>query len=295
MHHLEFLALKWSVTNKFSDYLRHSHCVVYTDNSPLTYILDKVKIDPCTQRWCSQLTNYSLTVRYKRGRDNGVADIMSRLKTNEENNTDLVRKWCEGIDDRSKHVDCCVNDTVVKQILQNDMTYPILEQAIVASIQNDEIDTIEGVDDDIIEKIHFTFGKNKSIDWYELQKKDANIQFAIKHFVDKNTSYAYIKDESNEIKVLFKQSKHLRIENGLLYKISKSQDSSVKQLVINDTVITLLKEAYHDKQSHLGMDRVLKIVQSRFYCYKLNELMRNSINRCIVCAARGLLECNDNI
>ena len=121
MHHLEFLALKWSVTNKFSDYLRHSHCVVYTDNSPLTYILDKVKIDPCTQRWCSQLANYSLTVRYKRGRDNGVADIMSRLKTNEENNTDLVRKWCEGIDDRSKHVDCCVNDTVVKQILQNDM------------------------------------------------------------------------------------------------------------------------------------------------------------------------------
>ena len=296
VHHLEFLALKWSVTNKFSDYLRHSHCVVYTDNSPLTYILDKVEIDPCTQRWCSQLANYSLTVRYKRGCDNRVADIMSRLKTNEENHTDLVKKWCEGIDDRSKQVDCCVNDTVVKQILQNDVKYPMLEQAIVASIQNDEIDTIEGIDDDIIEKIHFTFGKNKSIDWYELQKKDANIQFAIKHFVDKNTSYAYIKDESNEIKALFKQSKHLRIENGLLYKVSKSQDSSVKQLVINDTVITVLKEAYHDKQSHLGMDRVLKIVQSRFYCYKLNELMRKSINRCIVCAARkSLPECNRTI
>ena len=114
--------------------------------------------------------------------------------------------------------------------------------------------------------------------------------------MDKNTSYAYIKDESNEIKALFKQSKHLRIENGLLYKVSKSQDSSVKQLVINDTVITLLKEAYHDKQSNLGMDRVLKIVQSLFYCYKLNELMRKSINRCIVCAARkSLPECNRTI
>ena len=67
--------------------------------------------------------------------------------------------------------------------------------------------------------------------------------------MDKNTSYADIRDESNEIKALYKQSKHLRIENGLLYKVSKSQDSSVKQLVINDTVIALLKEAYHDKQS----------------------------------------------
>ena len=90
---------------------------------------------------------------------------MSRLKINEENNTNLLRKWCKGIDDRGKQVDCCVNDTVVKQILQNDMTYPMLEQTIVASIQNDEIDTIEGIDDDIIEKILFTFGKNKNIDW----------------------------------------------------------------------------------------------------------------------------------
>ena len=35
VHKLEFLALKWAVTNTFSDYLYQAKCTVYTDNNPL--------------------------------------------------------------------------------------------------------------------------------------------------------------------------------------------------------------------------------------------------------------------
>ena len=35
----EFLALKWSVTERFHEYLYGGHFEVYTDNNPLTYIL----------------------------------------------------------------------------------------------------------------------------------------------------------------------------------------------------------------------------------------------------------------
>ena len=34
---LEFLALKWAVTDKFSDYLYGTKFIVLTDNNPLTY------------------------------------------------------------------------------------------------------------------------------------------------------------------------------------------------------------------------------------------------------------------
>ena len=39
VHKQEFLALKWVVTDKFSDYLLGSVFTAYTDNNPLTYVL----------------------------------------------------------------------------------------------------------------------------------------------------------------------------------------------------------------------------------------------------------------
>ena len=44
---LEFLALKWSVTERFSDYLLYAEhpFVVYTDNNPLTYVMSTAKLN----------------------------------------------------------------------------------------------------------------------------------------------------------------------------------------------------------------------------------------------------------
>ena len=45
---LEFLALKWSVTDKLHDYLYGAKFTVVTDNNPLTYVLSKAKLDATT-------------------------------------------------------------------------------------------------------------------------------------------------------------------------------------------------------------------------------------------------------
>ena len=43
---LEFLALKWALTEKFGDYVKYgSPSVVYTDNNPLTYVLTTAKLN----------------------------------------------------------------------------------------------------------------------------------------------------------------------------------------------------------------------------------------------------------
>ena len=43
-HKLEFLALKWSVTERFHEYLYGGHFEVYIDSNPLTYILTTAKL-----------------------------------------------------------------------------------------------------------------------------------------------------------------------------------------------------------------------------------------------------------
>ena len=42
---LEFLALKWCITEKFKEYLYGSRFTVFTDNNPLTYVLSTAKLD----------------------------------------------------------------------------------------------------------------------------------------------------------------------------------------------------------------------------------------------------------
>lgn len=50
-HKLEFLALKWSVCEKFNEYLYGAEFKVLIDNNPLTYTLTSAKPDATGHRW----------------------------------------------------------------------------------------------------------------------------------------------------------------------------------------------------------------------------------------------------
>nr|XP_055035571.1 uncharacterized protein LOC129423357 [Misgurnus anguillicaudatus] len=74
---LEFLALKWAVTEKFREYLLGQKCLVYTDNNPLSH-LRSAKLGALEQRWANQLADFDLEIKYKPGRSNVNADALSR-------------------------------------------------------------------------------------------------------------------------------------------------------------------------------------------------------------------------
>ena len=61
-HKLEFIALKWSVTERFHEYLYGGEFEVYMDNNPLTYILTTAKLDATGQRWVASLANYNFKI-----------------------------------------------------------------------------------------------------------------------------------------------------------------------------------------------------------------------------------------
>lgn len=74
---LEFLALKWAMTEKFREYLLGHKCVVYTDNNPLSH-LSSAKLGATEQRWAAQLADFDFEVKYRSGRVNKNADALSR-------------------------------------------------------------------------------------------------------------------------------------------------------------------------------------------------------------------------
>ena len=80
----EFLALKWAITEQFHEYLspygkNRNEFVVRTDNNPLTYIFSSTNLDATGQRWVAQLASYNFSLEYQKGKDNRVADFLSRL------------------------------------------------------------------------------------------------------------------------------------------------------------------------------------------------------------------------
>lgn len=77
-HKLEFLALKWHVSENFHAYLYGANFVVVTDNNPLTCILTSAKLDATSHRWLAALSTYNFKLQYRAGKHNLDADTLSR-------------------------------------------------------------------------------------------------------------------------------------------------------------------------------------------------------------------------
>ena len=64
---LEFLALKWAITEHFKEYLLYQPFLVKTDNNPLTYIMTTPNLDATGHQWVSALAKYDFWLEYQKG------------------------------------------------------------------------------------------------------------------------------------------------------------------------------------------------------------------------------------
>ena len=75
---LEFLAMKWSIKH-FQTYLLGCHFKVCMDNNPLMYFFTSPNMDATKQRWINELVRYNFSLEYQKGKNNTVADTLSRI------------------------------------------------------------------------------------------------------------------------------------------------------------------------------------------------------------------------
>ena len=101
---LEFLALKWSVTEHFKEYLAYAPFVVWTDNNPLTYVLTTPNLDSMGHRWVGALASFQFELEYQKGADNGAADVLSWVPINHSRQTvqSLLKGAIVGASDRGE-------------------------------------------------------------------------------------------------------------------------------------------------------------------------------------------------
>ena len=84
---LEFLALKWSVTEHFKEYLAYTPFTVHMENNPFTYVLTTPNLDVMGHHWVGALASYEFTLEYQKGSDNATPDALSQVPVRHDKDT----------------------------------------------------------------------------------------------------------------------------------------------------------------------------------------------------------------
>ena len=255
----EFLALKWAVTEQFHEYLspygkNRNEFVVRTDNNPLTYIFSSANLDAAGQRWVARLASYNFSLEYQKGKDNTVADFLSRM--NERLPDEKVQEYLNQIPHPG-----------VKAVLDNAIT-PIEEHAEQGvRLTPDHQECSQEV---TIGARPARLATTNVIDWKQEQKEDPVLYQVAKHLraprdtfrtallkvLDKKATATYIKAKEQ-----------LLIKNGLLYgKTWQGQANEVVfQFVVPQRHRGATLDGCHREVAHQGQRCSATLMQECFW------------------------------
>ena len=258
-HKLEFLALKWAVTEKFHDYLYGATFEVVTDNNPLTYVFSTAKLDATGQRWLAELSNYNCSISYRSGKNNADADGLSRMMENET--TTVFPEVLKAI----SH--CMRVDTAP---YSETLMHP---------------DDNGSIEDEIPEKQ--LEGTSLSMhDWRKAQASDRSINFIVEQ-IHQGQRPTVRQVERNDVdkRYLFEWEK-FKMKEDVLYRTAEINGESVDQLVIPSSVRETIFAAYHDDLGHQGRDRTISLIRQRFFWPGMNKYIKEKVQQCGRCIRR---------
>ena len=273
----EFLALKWAVTEQFHEYLspygkNRNEFIVRTDNNPLTYIFSSASLDAASQRWVAQLASYNFALEYQKGKDNTVANFLSRL--DDRLPVGKVQDYLNRIPYPG-----------VKAILDNAIT-PLTdraEQGIRPNPNNQEA----GQEVTIGARLPRLATTNIT-DWKLEQQEDPILFQVVKHRKASRETFreALLKITDRKAVSAYAKSKdQLILNNGLLYRQSKQgpAQETVFQFVVPQIHRNAALDRCHHEAAHQGQTHSLSLMQERFWWPGMACDLKNCIGRCGHC------------
>ena len=233
---LEFLAMKWAITEKFRDYLGYAdNFKVFTDNNPLLFVMGLNKPNATIQRWVSELAEYKFSVHYRPGVVNRDADCLSRLPLDVGNYIELCEKHSS-----LNTFQELVAAVWVSSLSDSECQHKPEIEALLASIAAlPELKPLNNIKQD--------------------QAADNYINPVIEVMRGSRTGKEVTQSEG---KLLLGQRKRLYFDQeGVLRRRCKDAN----QIVLPMKQRGVIYQALHTDMGHLGSERVLQLARRRVY------------------------------
>ena len=194
------MALKWSIMEKFHEYVYGGHFEVYTDNNPLTYILTTAKLDATGQRWVASLANYNFKIFYKSGKLNVEVDAL------------LCIPWDST---QVEHMEPLIVKTMLQSKLESEISFPEEHLPVNLLLKSMTVDTTL---------------KLTQKDWVKEQMDDVDVN-KIVQLLKSNKMSTYMSQEmdSSSMQILLRYKKDFFLKNKLLYWKENLKISSQSQ------------------------------------------------------------------
>ena len=249
---LEFLALKWAVTEQFHEYLQYQPFTIRTDNNLLTYILMTPNLDALDHHWVAALAANNMKLEYLKGSDNKVADALSRVSTqklDEETITELLNYAWNGSAPQAE----TANIHVIEE-------GECMDQEVIVRYTQ-------------IVKQHKNFWNLANQDWVIAQSKDPIIPHVIKWIQrprkDHRKLEEYLAGVASDYERCFYtvRQKEFTLQDNLLYlqvTPTNSQDTAPVFVVLTADWQAAIDGCHHSA-GHQGRDRTLSLMKERFW------------------------------
>lgn len=297
-HKLEFLALKWAVTVKFSDYLYGAEFTVLTDSNPLTYILSSAKLDATSYCWLSSLSPYNFKLQYRAGSKNQDADGLSRRPHGGPLDDLVSQKERERIRQFTLHH--LMEPGAKSSVLMDDAVKALCERhQVIGSSENPNsphppftlVESLAHQEDALPEFQHEDdhglpdLPHLSEVALARLQREDMEMNVVIEG-VENGMKPCNRRGHSTGLSLWLKEWNRLALRGGVLYRKRQEGGTSQYQLALPITLRDMVIRSLHDDMGHPGIERTLDLVRSRFFWPKMSQTVNDKIKTCERCVRR---------
>ena len=311
---LEFLTLKWAITEQFREYLMYKPFTVRTDNNPLTYIMTMPNLDAMGHQWVNTLAGFNFKIEYLKGTNNKVADILSRVETRlDDTTTKELLADCPNTTLKGAGYANMNEDPEAWTMVQKEAVNEVIKRAKFQHIPHAETDNpmliakheeVEKENAALVAQLvatrhikHNLVGTN----WKALQEADPILRHVLKWVrqnegrtkADKNTRNAdhrtleeYLKTVINPFDAkAYSNRQDLVIQNDLLFirDTPKNCTESVYLFVVPANKHQAVLDLCHCNARHQGQDRTYSLLREWFWWPKMRMQMMNNILNCNKC------------